>query len=93
MNAEENAIPLPTCGRIVNYVTYNGELRAAIVMKTPPPTTIGTGAYLVDLTVFEFDGPVVQLCVGYNDSNLPGTWHWMPYQLGQAKFGIAKPGA
>jgi hypothetical protein len=88
-------IPRPTCGRIVNFVAPSGQIRAAIVMSEPGP--IGGAeeaydAYTVELTVFYHTGPGTHHRVAYSAENNPGSWHWMPYQLGQAKFQQAKAG-
>lgn len=82
----------PTIGRIVWYRGADGETRAAIVTQV-------NGDFNVNLFVFgrtpadPEQGP--QVSVTHADPEQePGcllSWHWMPYQLGQAKKDASKP--
>lgn len=75
----------PTIGRVVNYRGKDGEIRAAIVTKVH-------GSFCINLYVLGHDAGDVNL--GYHTSVTHAdpahepkcfpSWHWMPYQLGQA---------
>ena len=76
----------PTPGRIVWYRGADGAIRPAIVIK-------GNGPFNADLFVFGFGSLDTE---NYHKESVthadpeqePGcfpSWHWMPYQIGQAK--------
>lgn len=87
----DEVIPKPTLGRIVHYNGLDGGVYAAIVAKNPPEYD----DMKPHLAVFYPDGVGTVCDVPYasEESHSPGTWHWMAYQLGQAKYQTAKPGA
>lgn len=97
---KEDEIP-PTVGRIVLYVLPEGmrgagEIRPAIIVRVFPECD---GITLINLQVFQdggnddiardYDSPVDvtwRTSVHHDqDGKQPGTWHWMPYQIGQSK--------
>ncbi len=76
----------PTVGRIVNYVNTRGPdgiptIRPAIVVDVHSDTCI---------TVFVLRAPGdgapsgIETSRVHSDESLLHTWHWMPYQKGQA---------
>lgn len=76
----------PTVGRHVNYIGHDGHLRAAIVTKVH-------GASHVNLFIFGCDGgdgehghrhDVTHADIAV-EPHTRDSWHWMPFQLGQAK--------
>jgi hypothetical protein len=81
---KQSVIPVPTLGRIVHYVGLDGKTYAAIVCKNPP----AYDEMKPHLSVFYPGGVVTLHDVSYasEESNSPGTWHWMAYQLGQAQY-------
>jgi len=76
----------PTLGRIVWYRGADGESRSAIVTRVH-------GDFLVNLYVFGLDGLDTDCCMREDVTHAdpeqePGcfpSWHWMPYQVEQAK--------
>lgn len=76
----------PTVGRHVNFVGPDKIIRAAIVVKVHGPQS-------VNLCVFGFDGH--DDVMGYHhdvthadiaiEPHTENSWHWMPFQIGQAK--------
>jgi hypothetical protein len=76
----------PTIGRIVYYRGQDGAIRPAIVVGV-------NGTFNLDLFVFGQNGMDTDCCfkghVTHADPDVePGcvpSWHWMPYQIGQAK--------
>ncbi len=78
----------PTVGRMVYYVAYGtpggeykaGAERAATITQVNDDGSVG-------LCIFNPSGLFFNPSIPYDDSESPkaGTWHWMPYQLGQAK--------
>lgn len=88
----------PTVGRIVNCVMPASHRRAGEIR---PAVVVRVNASSVNLDVF-LDGPndssdIERLDVGwfgtapYDEGGKPGTWHWMPYQRGQAAKADAAP--
>lgn len=83
----------PTTGRIVWYRGADGEIRPAIVIK-------GNGPYNADLYAFplnasDADCGVKSTVTHADPEQEPGclqSWHWMPYQIGQAKKHQAEAG-
>jgi hypothetical protein len=76
----------PTTGRIVWYRGADGEIRPAIVIK-------GNGPFNADLYAFPLGFADADCCTKESVTHADPeqepacfpSWHWMPYQLGQAK--------
>lgn len=76
----------PTVGRLVYYVAYGtpggeykaGAERAAVITQVNADGTVG-------LCILNPTGMFFTVSVKNDqDGKAPGTWHWMPYQVGQA---------
>ena len=81
-----NPIP-PTIGRIVHYVWRNGPdgkpiHRAAMIVDLRTDIAVDLHIYF---GASDGDRDGVRAGVAYSEDPKPGTWHWMPYQLGQAE--------
>lgn len=69
---DNQGTPQPTTGRIVRYVTQDGQERAAGVVDVHP----GTDNLLVNLHVWETHGIMPQTSIPFGGPDKPGTWFW-----------------
>lgn len=86
-----NASITPTIGRMVLVTLASGAIRPAIVHDVHSPScisvTVQAGANDTELTDERGGVPVAARLTSISqdqEGRSPGSWHWMPYQLGQA---------
>jgi hypothetical protein len=78
--------PAPTIGRLVYFVMPDGSVRVATVVRVVPSVNLvlhldGTNDGLASGAPSTRWVPSVQQD---QTGKKPGTWHWMPFQMGQA---------
>jgi hypothetical protein len=80
--AESQAMPMPSIGRIVEYRLHTGAIRPAIIVDVQSPTTVHLRVFTAgteDAT--DFGGQHgIELVRGCIRGEVPGSWSWPQYE-------------